>query len=60
MGFVALASNMPLIEQVNAVLTELEAHDALGPMAADAGLTFMPPRSPAVRPSVPPAALNGD
>ena len=60
MGFVALASNMPLIKQVDAVLADLQAHDAIAPMAANAGLTFMPPRSPAVRPNVPPAALEGD
>jgi ABC-type amino acid transport substrate-binding protein len=60
MGFVALASNMPLINQVDAVLADLQAHDAIAPMAANAGLTFMPPRTPAVRPNVPPAALEGD
>ena len=60
MGFVGLASNMPLINQVDAVLADLQAHDAIAPMAANAGLTFMPPRTPAVRPDVPPAALEGD
>jgi ABC-type amino acid transport substrate-binding protein len=60
MGFVALASNAPLINQVDAVLADLEAHDAIAPMAGSAGLTFKPPGAPAVRPNVPPAALAGD
>ena len=60
MGFVALASNMALIKQVDVVLADLQAHDAIAPMAANAGMTFMPPRTPAVRPNVPPAALEGD
>lgn len=60
MGFVALASNMPLVNQVNAVLADLQAHDAIAPIAANAGLTFFPPADPAVRPDVRPAALEGD
>jgi ABC-type amino acid transport substrate-binding protein len=60
MGFVALDSNMPLINQVDAVLASLEAPDAIAPMAASAGLTFIPPRMPAVHPEVSPEALNGD
>jgi ABC-type amino acid transport substrate-binding protein len=60
MGFVALASNMALVKQVDVVLADLQAHDAIAPMAANAGLTLMPPRTPAVRPNVPPAALEGD
>lgn len=60
MGFVGLASNRALIEQVDAVLTDLQAHDAIAPLAATAGLTFTPPREPAVQPDVRPTALNGD
>jgi ABC-type amino acid transport substrate-binding protein len=60
MGFVALASNSLLIERVDAVLADLQAHDAIAPMAANAGLTFMPPRMPAVGAGVPPVALEGD
>jgi ABC-type amino acid transport substrate-binding protein len=60
MGFVALATNMPLVTQVDAVLADLQAHDAIAPIAANTGLTFMPPRTPAVGPNVPPAALEGD
>ena len=60
MGFVGLASNMPLINQVDAILADLQAHDAIAPMAAKAGLTFIPPAHAAVRPDVLPAALQGD
>ena len=60
MGFVALASNMALINQANSILADLQAHDAIAPMAASAGLTFMPPRTPAVRPfaRAPSAGIN--
>ena len=60
MGFVGLASNKALIEQVDAVLADLLAHDAVEPLAASAGLTFIPPRSPDVQPDVSMAVLNGD
>jgi hypothetical protein len=60
MGFVGLASDKGLIEQVDAVLADLQAHDAIAPLAATAGLTFLPPREPAVQPDVRPTALNGD
>jgi len=38
----------------------LPAQDAIAPLAASAGLTFLPPRMPAVRPNVNLTALNGD
>ncbi|HEY4041933.1 MAG TPA: transporter substrate-binding domain-containing protein [Rhodopila sp.] len=60
MGVVGLASNSKLIEQVDAILAELQANDAIAPMAARAGLTFLPPRTPAVGPDVGPAALTQD
>jgi ABC-type amino acid transport substrate-binding protein len=60
MGFVGLASNRALIEQVDAVLADLQAHDAIAPLASAAGLTFIPPRAPAVSPDVRQAVLNGD
>jgi ABC-type amino acid transport substrate-binding protein len=60
MGFIGLASNIPLITQVDAVLADLQAHYAVAPMAAKAGLTFIPPETPAVRPDVGPTALQGD
>jgi ABC-type amino acid transport substrate-binding protein len=60
MGFVGLASNMPLIRDVDSVLADLQAKDAIIPMATNAGLTFLPPRLPAVGADVGQAALEGD
>jgi ABC-type amino acid transport substrate-binding protein len=60
MGFVGLASSKALIDQVDVVLADLQAHDAIAPLAKAAGLTFIPPRTPAVLPDVSQAALNGD
>ena len=60
MGFVALATEGKLIDEVNAVLAELRDSNALAPLAREAGLTYEPPRSPAVQPRVGPAALVGD
>jgi hypothetical protein len=60
MGFVGLASNQAMIEQVDAVIADLQGHDTIAPLAASAGLTFIPPRSPDVRPEVRPIDLNGD
>lgn len=60
MGYVGLASDPSLIGQVNAALADMQKRDALAPVATAAGLTFMPPNPPDVRPDVPPAALTGD
>jgi ABC-type amino acid transport substrate-binding protein len=60
MGFVGLVSNKPLIEQVDAVLADLQTHGAIEPLAASAGLSFVPPKSPDVQLDVGPAALKGD
>ncbi|WP_158258215.1 substrate-binding periplasmic protein [Rhodopila globiformis] len=60
MGFVGLAGSATLIRQVDAALADLKAHDALAPMAQQAGLTYIPPRSPDVLPDVHLAALQGD
>jgi hypothetical protein len=60
MGFVGLESNGTLIRSVDGVLAELQAEDAIGPMAALAGLTYLPPRTPDVGPAVTPAALKAD
>ena len=60
MGYVGLASDSILIQQVDVALADLQAHDAIAPLASNAGLTFIPPRQPDVQPDVQLTALNGD
>jgi ABC-type amino acid transport substrate-binding protein len=60
MGFVGLATNAALIHQVDSVLADLKAHNALAPIAEQTGLSYIPPRSPDVLPDVGLAALQGD
>jgi hypothetical protein len=60
MGFAGLASNRALIGQVDTVLAELQAHNAIAPLATQAGLTFVAPNAPDIQPDVRLTALNGD
>lgn len=60
MGFAGLLSEKALVEQVDAVLADLQAHDLIAPLASEAGLTFMAPEPPDIRPDVGLVALNGD
>ncbi len=60
MGFVGLASNSRLIEQADAVIAELQSRNAIGALAGAAGLTYVPPRTPAVLPAFARTALAGD
>jgi ABC-type amino acid transport substrate-binding protein len=60
MGFVGLASNKMLVDQVDAVIGDLLAHDLMSSLAKENGLTFIPPRLPPVLPDVQLTALNGD
>jgi hypothetical protein len=60
MGFVGLETNKALVERVDAILADLQAHDAIAALAENAGLTFIPPRTPAVLPDVRLTTLNGD
>jgi ABC-type amino acid transport substrate-binding protein len=60
MGFVGLATDAALIRQVDAVLADLKAQDAIAPLAQQNGVSFVPPRAPDVQPDVRIAALNGD
>ena len=60
MGFVGLAGNETLIRQVDSVLSDLQAQHEVTRMANEAGLTFVPPQTPAVQPDVRLSALNGD
>ena len=60
MGFVGLASDRALIEAADEAISALQSHDAIAALANAAGLTYLPPRSPAVSPAIGPTALVGD
>ena len=47
-GYVGLDSDMALIAAVNKALTELQAADSMAAFATAAGLTYLPPREPAI------------
>ena len=47
-GYVGLASEPALIAAVNKALTDLQAAGALAGLAQTAGLTYLPPREPAI------------
>ncbi|HEX4793645.1 MAG TPA: transporter substrate-binding domain-containing protein, partial [Humisphaera sp.] len=47
-GFVGLASDPALLVEVNKVLSDLQEKGALAEFARSAGLTFLPPREPAI------------
>ncbi|MDD1518659.1 MULTISPECIES: substrate-binding periplasmic protein [Bradyrhizobium] len=47
-GYVGLASDGALIEAVNKALTELTASGRIGEFGKQAGLTYLPPREPAI------------
>ena len=47
-GYVGLANNPALIDAVNTALTELAAKGTIAEFGKQAGLTYLPPREPAV------------
>ena len=47
-GYVALASNVTLLDGVNKALADLQARGTVAELARAAGLTYLPPREPAV------------
>jgi ABC-type amino acid transport substrate-binding protein len=47
-GFVGLASDPALLVEVNKVLSDLQEKGAVAEFARSAGLTFLPPREPAI------------
>lgn len=47
-GYVGLDSDMALITAVNKALTELQAAGTMAALAKAAGLTYLPPREPAI------------
>lgn len=59
-GFVGLASDMPLIAEVNVAIGEMLAQDQFPAIAQAAGLTYVAPRVPDILADIPTAALRGD
>jgi ABC-type amino acid transport substrate-binding protein len=47
-GYVGLASDPALLDGVNKALSDLQAKDTIAELARAAGLTYLPPREPAV------------
>jgi ABC-type amino acid transport substrate-binding protein len=47
-GYVGLASDPALIDAVNKALTELAAEGKIAAFGKEAGLTYLPPREPAI------------
>jgi ABC-type amino acid transport substrate-binding protein len=47
-GYVGLASDPTLLETVNKALSDLQTRDKIAELARAAGLTYLPPREPAV------------
>jgi hypothetical protein len=48
MGYVGLASDMALIDQVNVVIADMLTKNEIAPLAAKVGLTYVPPRQPEI------------
>jgi len=48
MGYVGLASDMALIDQVNRVIVDMQAKNEIASLAAKVGLTYVPPRQPEI------------
>ena len=59
-GFVGLASDTPLIVEVDAAIGEMLAQNQFSAIALAAGLTYVPPRAPDISADIPIAALRGD
>jgi ABC-type amino acid transport substrate-binding protein len=47
-GYVALASDPALLGAVNKALADLEAEGKIADLGSQAGLTYLPPREPAI------------
>ncbi len=59
-GAVGLASDGPLMAEVNAAISDMLARDELPALARAAGLTFLPPREPNLSATITRAQLSGD
>ncbi len=60
MGYVGLASDRALIAAADTAIASLQSRNAVEAIANAAGLTYVPPRTPAVPPTIGPTALAGD
>lgn len=59
-GGIALASEAPLVAEVDAAISDMLARDELPALARVAGLTYLPPREPNVSAPITNAKLRGD
>jgi len=59
-GFVGLASEAPLVAELNSAIGEMLAKQELPALAEATGLTYMPPRKPDVMATISRAQLRGD
>ncbi len=59
-GFVGIAADKPLIAEVNGIISDLLSRGTLPAMGKATGLTWLPPRSPAIMPNIPLSAFSGD
>lgn len=59
-GAVGLASDGPLMAEVDAAIGDMLARDELPALARAVGLTFLPPREPNISATITRARLNGD
>ena len=60
LGFVGLASEAPLVAEVNAAIGDMLAKQELPALAQATGLTYLPPRQPDVLTTITRAQLRGD
>lgn len=59
-GFVGLASEAPLMSEVNAAIDDMLAKSEMPALAKEAGLTYLPPRQPDVLAAISHEKLRGD
>ena len=59
-GIVGLASEAPLLTEVNAAISDMLSKQELPALAKAAGVTYLPPREPNVAAAITQAELHGD
>ena len=60
LGFIGLASDAPLVAEVNAAIGDMLVKQEMAALAQTAGLTYLPPRQPDVLITITRAQLRGD